>query len=126
MTRSGSPANRAWRMSHTIQSRQVDATRHEIVLVGRLHAGAVADLRTSLDQAVSRANVVVLDATALESVDAIALQAVVDAVKRLRPRGGSILLFGVRPSVRRLLELTAVDRLVTVRTSRDDALGAAA
>jgi stage II sporulation protein AA (anti-sigma F factor antagonist) len=113
-------------MGPGIQSRPIDDSRHELVLRGRLHANAVEDLRTALDDAASRARVLVLDASDLESVDAIALQAIVDVVKRLRPCGGAVVMFGVRPTVQRLLELTTVDRLVTVRDSRDDALGVAA
>jgi anti-anti-sigma factor len=112
-------------VSAGIQSRPVDATRHEVVLSGRLHAGASDQLRTVLDAAATRATVLLVDSTSLESIDAIALQAVVDVVKRLRPRGGTVVMFGVRPSIRRLLAITTVDRLVRVRESRDDAMSVA-
>ena len=113
-------------MSHGIRSHRLDAARHEIVLAGRIHAGAVPDLRAALDDAASRARVVILDASDLESIDAIALQAVVELVKGVRPRGGEVVMFGVCPTVRRLLELTAVDGLVAVLESRDAALGVVA
>jgi anti-anti-sigma factor len=109
-------------MGPGIRSRPLDAIGQEIVLAGRLHAGSVAELRRILDDASSRGGLLLLDATALESVDAIALRVVVDAVKRLRPSGGTVTMFGVRPTVRRMLQLTAVDRLVTVRDSREEAL----
>jgi anti-anti-sigma factor len=113
-------------MGHAIESRPVDGTRHEVLLAGRLHAAAAGALRAALEGAVARARVVLVDATGLESVDAIALQALVAAASRLRAAGGTLVVFGVRPTVGRVLELTGVDRLVTVRPSREDALAAAA
>jgi anti-anti-sigma factor len=113
-------------MSHDIRSRHKDGARHEIVLAGRLHADAEPALRAALDEAASQARVVILDVSGLESIDATALQAVVDLVKRVRPRGGEVVLFGVRPTVMRLLELTSVDRLVAVLATREDALATGA
>jgi anti-anti-sigma factor len=113
-------------MGHDIRAGGWDAVRSEVVLAGRLHADAAPTLRAALDEAVSRARVVVLDASDMESIDASALQTIVDVVKRVRPQGGKVVLFGVRPTVARLLELTSVDRLVAVRATREEALAAGA
>jgi anti-anti-sigma factor len=113
-------------MSHGIRFGQVDSSRCEIALAGRLHGDAAHELRAMLDEATSRARVVLLDASDLDSIDAMALQAVVDAVKALRRRGGVVVFFGARPPVLQLLELTGVDRLVSMQATRADALRAVA
>jgi anti-anti-sigma factor len=106
-----------------VQTRAVDAGRHEITIEGRLYAASVGELRTSLEAIVSGARAVIVDATRLESIDAAALRVFVDALKALRPRGGTMIFFGLTPTNRRLFEITGLDRVATVVADRDAALG---
>ena len=110
---------------HVLRSRPIDGTADEIALGGRLYAAGAAELRAALAHAADRARIVV-DATALEAVDAIAVQAFVDTVRRLRPHGGALVFFGVRRSVADLFDLVGLARVVSIVASREDALRGAA
>ncbi len=109
-------------MPATFASRPIDGGRHEVVLGGRLYAASAADLRATLDDAASRARVVLVDATALEAADGNALGELLGAVRRIRARGGVLVAFGLQPLVRELLEATGIARLLSVVGTRDEAL----
>ena len=111
-------------MSVQIQSRPLDASRCEIVLDGRLHADRAGELRDVVDEALGSARSILFDARGLESIDAVALAAVVDGVKRLRQRDGRVVFFGLRPVVRRLFDLMGLSGILAIREERDDALRA--
>jgi anti-anti-sigma factor len=112
--------------SPIVKTVAADGSRHEIAVAGRLYAAAAPELRRALEPAAERARTILVDATQLEAVDAVALQAFVEALKRLRPRGGTMVFFGLTPPNRRLFEITGLDRVVTIVASRDEALGASA
>jgi anti-anti-sigma factor len=104
--------------------RAVDALRHELTVEGRLYAASAGELRTCLESVASRARAIVVDATRLEAIDAAALKVFVDALKELRPHGGTIVFFGLTPTNRRFFEITGLDRVTTLVAGRDDALRA--
>src|SRR5262249_10236371 len=108
-----------------VQTRAVDGSRHEITLGGRLYANVAAQLRTALDEA-ARARTILVDASRLESIDAVALRVFLDAVRRLRPCGGTVVFYGLTDPNRRVFARTGLERIVTIVASRDDALGAIA
>lgn len=93
---------------------------------GRVYASAAEELRALLGAAAANARWILVDASDLESIDAIAMQGVVETVKRLRTRDGGVAFYGVSAGVRRFFELIGLDRLVSVSPSREDALRIAA
>jgi anti-anti-sigma factor len=111
-------------MGATVHMRAVDSSRHELTIEGRLYAASAGELRTMLEQVAPRARAVIVDATRLEAIDAAVLRVFVDALKELRPHGGTLIFFGLTPANRRLFEITGLDRVATVVAGRDDALGA--
>ena len=114
-------------MTYAVQSSALDAGRYELRLTGRVYGSAATELRATLDAAVTaRAQTIVVDATDLDTIDAMAVHVFVDVLKILRPRGGNIVFFGLRPTPRRLFDITGFDRVVAVVESRDDALRAVA
>ena len=92
-----------------------------------MYADAVDALRTTLAK-IDRTGVrtLVVDATALVQIDALALRALLDALRVLRARGGGMVVFGLNPQITRTFELVGLDRVVTLVTTRDDALRATA
>lgn len=57
---------------------------------------------------------IVLDLTDLSFVDVGGLKLILEAARRLRAAGGQLTLANPSPSVRRLLELTAIDQTADV------------
>ena len=55
-----------------------------------------------------------LDASAVDFVDSSGLSVFISVLKHVRLKNGDIALFGVRPQVRRLLELTRVHLVLEV------------
>jgi anti-anti-sigma factor len=95
------------------------------VLEGRVYADAVDTLRATLAR-IDRAGVrtLVVDATALVQIDALALRALVATLRVLRARGGGMVVFGLNPQITRTFELVGLDRVVTLVATRDDAFQA--
>ncbi len=108
-------------MGFEIRSRLVGGSASDVVLSGRLHGDGAANLRTVVDETIAGGRSLRFDVRDLESIDAAALAIIVDAVRRLRPRGGEVTFVGMRPVVRRLFELTRLRALVTIEADGDDA-----
>jgi anti-anti-sigma factor len=91
----------------------------EITLAGRLYASAAPELETAVARASPTAPLL-LDATDLEAIDAVALRVLLRAA-RARAAGGRIVVRGARPGVRRFLELVGFDRIVELAPSPNGA-----
>ncbi|WP_426507336.1 STAS domain-containing protein [Dactylosporangium sp. McL0621] len=75
-------------------------------------------LRAYLQQAMDEgASVIVLNLAGVGFIDSSGLGAVLSGYKELRQRTGRLCLAAVQPIVRRVFELTSVDRLVTIYDS---------
>jgi len=115
-------------MTYSLQTRPAEGNAHyrEIALGGRVYADAAPELRAALEQAVAGADTILVDASALEQIDAVALRTFVDVLKHLRPRNGRLLFFGLHPTIRRTFELTHLDEVVSIAADRNEALRAIA
>jgi anti-sigma B factor antagonist len=90
--------------------------RYDVRLVGELDLASVGSLTDALAALrYERPELVVIDLSELRFVDARGLGALVDAERNLRARGGSLVLAGPNPHIRRVLTLTAVDTQIDVR-----------
>ena len=95
-----------------------------IVARGEMDIAAVPALRRLLDDAVASGPPrVVLDLTAVDFVDSVALATLVGAKRRLGPEGRLAVVAG-QPYVLLVLEATGLDHVVTIVPSREDAVAA--
>ena len=94
--------------------------------VSRLDASCADGLRTTLKTAMDSANTaLVLDLDSVNLVDSTILGVVVGVFRDL-PEGRNLVLCTVSENVASLLHLTYLDRILSVYTSREEALAALA
>lgn len=85
-----------------------------------------ADLEERLSDVIEDgASSVVLDLSATTFLDSMALGILLRGMKRLRARGGSFRVVVARPDIRRIFEVTLLDRVFELDASREEALSAA-
>ena len=86
-----------------------------VELRGPLDFETVPGVRPRLNRIVADgARTVVLDLTEVPQADSSALSLIAWLHKQLLARGGGVCIAGPQPSVRHLLEVTAIDRLIPV------------
>jgi anti-sigma B factor antagonist len=110
-------------MTYRITDRQLADDVFVISLAGDGDLIAAPELRAHVDQAIGRgAHALLLDLTAATFVDSTALGILVDALKRLRPRGGRVAVACPDPGIRKVFDITGLDRMLPVLESVPDAL----
>lgn len=65
----------------------------------------------------------VVDLANVTFIDSMTLGVLLGASKRMRPRGGQLRLVVSEPSVRKIFEITLLDRVFDLHASREDAIG---
>lgn len=108
--------------SFAIRSTGTSGGRHELTLSGRVYADAAPALRAELGRGEAMgARRLVVDASGLEQIDAVALRAFVDLLKRL-PEHRGIAIFGLSPLLERTFALIGLDKVLHVVPTRAEAL----
>jgi anti-anti-sigma factor len=74
-----------------------------------------------LDAKIPDGGVVVLDMAELNYVSSAGLRSILQALKKLQPKGGSLRLSSLQPDVQRLLELSGFLSLVKAFPDKDSA-----
>lgn len=88
-------------------------SRNRFVVSGEIDAHTAAVLRQSLIAADPELGVV-LDLTAVEFIDSSGLRVIVEQHERCQARGSTLVLHEPSRVVRRLLEVTALDRVLHI------------
>ena len=102
-----------------------DGHLHTVQVVGELDQGTAPQLRSVLSEAFERGGSVLVDLTACEFIDSTGLSLMVEAKRTLDDDGGRA--FAVccpHRDVRRMLELTGIDKAVGLFDTRAEALAA--
>nr|WP_244993792.1 STAS domain-containing protein [Actinomadura coerulea] len=100
-----------------------DGGRAVIRLCGELDVAGSQELRVRLDEARrEHGDHLVLDLTDLEFMDSGGLSVIVACYKAATAAGGSLVLAGPRPIVRRALEITGLHRRIPVKRTLQEAL----
>jgi anti-anti-sigma factor len=94
------------------------------VLRGEVDLHVVPELRERLTRTIDEgADYVVLDLTRVRFMDSMALGVVLGASKRLQPQGGQLRVIVPSGSdLRRIFEITMLDRVIPLDESRQEAL----
>lgn len=104
------------------------------IVVEQLHAVAVVACQGSLDastiagfkertQALLDQDVryIVLDASQLTFIDSMGLGVIISLLRKVKAHGGDVKVAAPTPDVRSIFEITRLNRLFDVCTTRDDA-----
>lgn len=101
-------------------------TRTIVVAVhGDTDVRVVHELEARLSEVIDEAPAaLVLDLSGVTFLDSMALGVLLSGLKRLGESGGRLRVVTPRPDVRRIFEVTLLDRLFDIDASRDEALAA--
>lgn len=93
---------------------------------GQADLHTASDLRNALSGAIDRGAVqVVVDLSEATFIDSMTLGVLLGAVKRLRPAGGAVSVVCRDPHIRRIFEITLLDRIFTLYPDRQSAVDGA-
>ncbi len=107
----------------------IDGERPVVVIVvhGQADLHTAPDLREAITEAIDGgASGLIVDLTDATFVDSMTLGVLLGAVKRLRPRGGKVAVVCVSPHIRRIFEITLLDRVFGLHETLDEARAATA
>ena len=109
-----------------VQTIDAGASVVTIAVHGQADLHTAPDLRDAMTTAIDGgARSLVVDLSEATFVDSMTLGVLLGAVKRLRPRGGKISVVCISPHIRRIFEITLLDRVfgihATVESARADA-----
>jgi anti-sigma B factor antagonist len=99
-----------------------DETEASVVchVAGDLDQASVGEFREAVAH-LSKTKRVIFELSAVPFVDAAGLGALIGAVRRIRDRRGGAVVCAARPSVRRVLQLVGIPRVVTIVDSVKEA-----
>lgn len=113
-------------MNFAVTTERHDATA-VISLTGEVDLYTAPEFKQELVKAIEGwAENVVVDLSATSFIDSTTLGVLVSGVKRLRPQGGQIVLVVGDHNIRKIFEITGLDRVFSIYEMRDDALRALA
>jgi anti-sigma B factor antagonist len=104
--------------------RQVSGSTVVLVLSGRLTAGSGADsLRDAIRQAIAEGGTnLLLNMADVAFMDSAGLSAMVVGSEQVRNRGGQLRILNAQGPVRRVLQITRLDRVLTCFDDEQSAL----
>ncbi|HET9243412.1 MAG TPA: STAS domain-containing protein [Gaiella sp.] len=93
---------------------------------GQADLHTASELRTAMTDAIDRGAVsLVVDLSEATFIDSMTLGVLLGAVKRLRPVGGTVSVVCTDPHIRRVFEITLLDRVFTLHSDRAAAVDGA-
>jgi anti-sigma B factor antagonist len=95
-----------------------------ITIKGEIDLHVSPDLRTDLFSMLQKtgAKRLIFDLVAVPYMDSSAIAVLVEALQKLRKSGGKVLLTGLQPRVKGLLEIARLNSIFTVCASVDEAI----
>jgi anti-sigma B factor antagonist len=94
-----------------------------VELEGQIDLHTAPQLKEHLLAAIDEGAVnVIVDLSKTTFIDSMTLGVLLGAVKRLRPRGGQLRVICVDPSIRKIFEITLLDRVFSLHPTREQAL----
>ena len=106
-----------------VEAEAISPTTSLVVLHGQADLHTAPELRDKVAAAIDGgAQNLVIDLTDATFIDSMTLGVLLGAVKRLRPTGGQMRIVVSSSSIRRIFEITLLDRVFTLCETRDAAL----
>ena len=97
-----------------------------IAVHGQADLHTAGDLRSAISGAIERGAVdLVVDLSEATFIDSMTLGVLLGAVKRLRPAGGGVRVVCSDPHIRRIFEITLLDRIFALHADRQSAVDGA-
>jgi anti-sigma B factor antagonist len=113
-------------MNFTLNTEKVDeggGADYVVALGGEVDLYTAPELKQSLQRLVNQgATKLVIDMTETTFIDSTTLGVLLSIVKRVRPEGGSVVLVCPDRNVKRIFEITLLDRVFGIVETRDEAL----
>jgi anti-sigma B factor antagonist len=105
----------------------LDVTKRQgwtiLAVTGELELATAPQLRQRVVGLVGAGDIrIILDLSGVDFVDSVGLGVVVAVLKRVRGRGGDLIVAGAVPRVRELFEITRLDQIIDLFAGVDDAL----
>jgi anti-sigma B factor antagonist len=110
-------------VNFSLSSEKLDAGADYVVsLEGEVDLYTAPELKQELHRLVGEgAKRIVIDMTQTTFIDSTTLGVLLSVVKRVRPEGGSVVLVCPDRNVKRIFEITLLDRVFTIVDTREEA-----
>jgi anti-sigma B factor antagonist len=110
-------------MNFGVKSEQLDGQRAVIALTGEVDLYTAPDFKSELIRVIEGgATTVVIDFTDTSFIDSTALGVLVSGLKRIRPRGGQLPLVITDRNIKKVFDITGLDRVFPIHETRSAAL----
>ena len=101
----------------------INEQANKIVLAGRLASGTVGAVETPFTATLAASGrSAVLDLTALEFLSSLGIRLLLSAARVVSRRGGKVVLFGAQPMVAEVLTAMALDQVLPLVATEEEAL----
>ena len=112
-------------MNFDVKTDKVDNETYVISLTGEVDLYTAPEFKQQLLNVISEGGKdVIVDFSDTTFIDSTTLGVLVGGVKRLRPTGGSLALVCTDDNITKIFEITGLDRVFPIHSSREDALAA--
>jgi anti-sigma B factor antagonist len=106
-----------------ISTEKAESDAIVLSLTGEVDLYTCPELKTELLRVIDEgAKVVVVDLSGTTFIDSTGLAVLIRGAERLRTSDGRLTVVVVDPSLRKIFEVTGLDRIFTIHGSRDEAL----
>ena len=110
-------------MNFDINTEQLSDDAYVISLAGEVDLYTAPEFKQQLLDVIGKgAKSVIVDFTTTTFIDSTTLGILIGASKRLRSRGGDVSLVCGDGDIRKIFEITLLDRIFTIDATRDEAL----
>jgi len=111
-------------VNFTLSSEKLgDGADYVVYLGGEVDLYTAPELKQELHRLVGKgAKRIVIDMSETTFIDSTTLGVLLSVVKRVRPEGGSVVLVCPDRNVKRIFEITLLDRVFAIVDSRDEAM----
>jgi anti-sigma B factor antagonist len=110
-------------MNFDIKTEQLSENTYVISLAGEVDLYTAPEFKQQLLEVISEgAQTVIVDLTDTTFIDSTTLGVLVGGIKRLRESDGRLTLVCSDPNIAKIFEITGLDRVFSIYTTRDDAI----